>query len=117
MTSLQGGGVWVYLLDAVVEEGEAGVLVADEGALLDEADEDLRLGQLGVELLVGAVAALQEPWRNVLQLGHDRSGWFIHTPRPLHAMQGVTASWSGATSVSRLSGTPEHSARRSRGSN
>ena len=60
----EGWGVWVYLLDAVVEEGEAGILVADEGALLDEADEDLRLGQLAVELLVGAVAALQEPWRN-----------------------------------------------------
>lgn len=41
-----GGDGGVYLFDAVVKEGEAGVLVADEGALLDEADEDLRLGEL-----------------------------------------------------------------------
>lgn len=51
-----------HLLDAVVEEGKACVLVADERALLDEADEDLSLGQLGVELLVGALPAPQKPW-------------------------------------------------------
>lgn len=59
-----GGGGHTHLLHAVVEEGQPRVLVADEGALLDEADEDLRLGELGVELLVGSVSALQEPWRN-----------------------------------------------------
>lgn len=49
-----------HLLHAVVEEGQAGVLVADEGALLDEADEDLSLGELGVELLVRSVSAFQK---------------------------------------------------------
>lgn len=34
------------LLHTVVEEGQAGVLVADEGALLDKPDEDLGLGEL-----------------------------------------------------------------------
>lgn len=52
-----------YLLHTVVKKGQARVLVADEGALLDEADEDLRLGELGVELLVGAVSAFQKPCR------------------------------------------------------
>ena len=52
-----------HLLDAVVEKGQAGVLVADERALLDEADEDLRLGELGVELLVGPVSAFEKAYR------------------------------------------------------
>lgn len=52
-----------HLLHAVVKKGEAGVLVADEGALLDEADEDLRLGELGVELLVGAVSTFEKSCR------------------------------------------------------
>lgn len=47
-----------HLLDAVVKEGQTGVLVANEGALLNETDEDLGLSQLAVELLVGAVPAL-----------------------------------------------------------
>lgn len=50
-----------YFVNAVVKKGQAGVLVADEGALLDEANEHLGFGQHCVELLVGAVAALQEP--------------------------------------------------------
>lgn len=49
-----------HLLHAVIEKGQTGVLVADEGALLNETDEDLRLGELGVELLVGAVSAFQK---------------------------------------------------------
>lgn len=47
-----------YFVHAVVEEGQAGILVADKGALLDEADEHLGFGHQCVELLVGAVAAL-----------------------------------------------------------
>lgn len=47
-----------YLLHAVVEERQAGVFVTDKGALLDETDEDLCLGELWVELLVSAVSAL-----------------------------------------------------------
>lgn len=35
-----------YLLHAVVEERQAGVFVTDKGALLDETDEDLCLGEL-----------------------------------------------------------------------
>lgn len=50
-----------HLLDAVVEKGQAGVLVTDEGALLDEADEYLGLGELRVELLVGAVSTFEKP--------------------------------------------------------
>lgn len=34
------------LLHTVVKEGQAGVLVADEGALLDKSDKDLGLGEL-----------------------------------------------------------------------
>lgn len=49
-----------HLLDAVVKKRQAGVLVADKGALLDEADEYLGLGELGVELLVGSVSAFEK---------------------------------------------------------
>lgn len=52
-----------HLFDAIVKKGQACVLVADEGALLDEADEYLGLGELGVELLVGTVSAFEEPCR------------------------------------------------------
>lgn len=52
-----------HLLNAIVKEGKAGVFVADEGALLNEADEYLGLGELGVELLVGAVSAFEKPCR------------------------------------------------------
>lgn len=52
-----------HLLHAVVKEGQAGVLVTDKGALLNEADEYLGLGKLGVELLVGSVSAFEEPLR------------------------------------------------------
>lgn len=41
-----------YFVHAVVEEGQAGVLVADEGALLNKADEHLGFGHQRVELLV-----------------------------------------------------------------
>ena len=46
-----------HLLDAVVKKGQTRVLVTDKSALLDEADEDLGLGELGVEFLVGTVSA------------------------------------------------------------
>lgn len=52
-----------HLLDAVVKKGQAGVLVTDKGALLDEADEYLGLGELGVELLVGTVSAFEKTCR------------------------------------------------------
>lgn len=56
---------WVgnHLLHAVVKKGQASVLVADKRALLNEADEYLGLGELGVELLVGAVSAFEETCR------------------------------------------------------
>lgn len=41
-----------YFVHTVVEESQAGVFVADEGALLDKADEHLSFGHQGVELLV-----------------------------------------------------------------
>lgn len=51
------------LLDALVEELEAGVAVADEGALLDELGEHLRARELRVELLLSAIARLEEAWK------------------------------------------------------
>lgn len=56
---------WVrnHLLNAVVKKGQTSVLVADKGAFLDEADEYLGFGELGVELLVSAVSAFQKPCR------------------------------------------------------
>ena len=50
-----------YFVHTVIKEGQAGVFVADEGTFLNEADEHLRFGHQRVELLVRAVAALQEP--------------------------------------------------------
>ena len=52
-----------HLLHAIVKKRQAGVLVADEGALLDEADEYLGLGELGVELLMGTVSAFEKTCR------------------------------------------------------
>lgn len=49
-----------HLVHAVVEKRQAGVLVADEGALLDEADEYLGLGELGEELLMSPVPTFQK---------------------------------------------------------
>lgn len=43
------------LLHALVEELQAGVTVADERALLDKLREHLRLGELGVKLLLRAI--------------------------------------------------------------
>lgn len=51
------------LLDALVEELEAGVPVADEGTLLDELSEHLSPRQLTVELLLRSVPRLQETCR------------------------------------------------------
>lgn len=50
-----------HFLYAVVKEGQASVLVADKGALFDKANENLRLRQLGVKLLVSTISTLQEP--------------------------------------------------------
>lgn len=50
-----------HLLGALVKEGKAGVLVRHKGALLNEAEEHLRLHHLSVELGVSLVSALQEP--------------------------------------------------------
>lgn len=52
-----------HLLNAVVKKGQASVLVTDKGALFNEADEYLGLGELGVELLVCAVSAFKKPCR------------------------------------------------------
>ena len=49
-----------HLVHTLVEEGQAGVLIADKGALLDEADEQLGLGHQGVELVMRSVTALEE---------------------------------------------------------
>lgn len=57
-----GGRDPEHLLDALVEELQAGVTVADEGALLDELGEHLGPGQLAVELLLRPLAGLEEAW-------------------------------------------------------
>lgn len=64
-----GGRDLSHLLDALVEELQAGVAVADERALLDELSEHLRSGQLHVELLLRPLTRLQEPWRVRVRLG------------------------------------------------
>lgn len=61
-----------HLLHAIVKKGQTGVLVADEGALLDEADENLGLGELGVKLLVGSVSAFEKPCRKERR---GEAGW------------------------------------------
>ena len=47
-----------YLLDAFIKERQAGILVGDEGALLDESAEALRLHYLAEELAVVLVSTL-----------------------------------------------------------
>lgn len=49
-----------YFSNAVIKESQTGVFVADKSAFLDEADEDLSLGELRVELLMSTISALQE---------------------------------------------------------
>lgn len=49
-----------HFFNAVVEEGQTGVFVADKCTFFDEADKNLSLGELRVELLVSAVSTLQE---------------------------------------------------------
>lgn len=51
-----------YFVHTVVKEGQTGVFVADKGAFFNKADEHLGFGHQWVELLVWAVATLQEPW-------------------------------------------------------
>ena len=51
-----------HLINALVKESQAGVLITDEGALLYETAEHLSLDHEGVEPLVGAVSALQETY-------------------------------------------------------
>lgn len=51
-----------HLIDALIEKSQARVFIADEGALLYETAEHLRLDHEGVEPLVGAVSALQETY-------------------------------------------------------
>lgn len=69
-----------HLVHTLVKERQAGVLIADERTLLDEAAEHLSLDHERVEALVGAVAALQEAYvgvkRRLLALGAGRwEGW------------------------------------------
>ena len=47
-----------HLVNALIKENQAGILVTDKGALLYEADEHLSLHHERVELLMGAVSAL-----------------------------------------------------------
>lgn len=49
-----------HLINTLIEEGQAGVFVADKRALLYEAAEHLSLDHERVKPLMGAVPALQE---------------------------------------------------------
>lgn len=49
---------YFHLFNAVIKEGQASVLITDKGALFDEANKNLSLGQLRVKLLMGTVPAL-----------------------------------------------------------
>lgn len=53
-----------YFVNTIIKERQAGIFIADEGALLDKADEHLGFGHQRVKLLVWAIAALQEPWKH-----------------------------------------------------
>lgn len=41
-----------YLINTVIKECQAGILITDKRALFDESDEHLCLGHEGIELLV-----------------------------------------------------------------
>lgn len=60
-----------HLLNTLVEEGQAGIFIADKRALLYEAAEHLSLDHERVKPLMGAVAALQEAY---LQSQNDKQG-------------------------------------------
>lgn len=49
-----------HLINTLIEEGQAGVFIADKRALLYEAAEHLSLDHERVKPLMGAVTALQE---------------------------------------------------------
>lgn len=49
-----------YFSNAVIKESQASVFVTDKSTFLDEADEDLSLGELRVELLMSTISTLQE---------------------------------------------------------
>lgn len=49
-----------HLINTLIEEGQAGVFIANKRALLYEADEHLSLDHERVKPLMGAIAALQE---------------------------------------------------------
>lgn len=47
-----------YFSNAVIKESQAGVFVANKSTFLNEADEDLSLGELRVELLMRTISTL-----------------------------------------------------------
>lgn len=61
-----------HLVNTLIKESQAGILIADERALLDEAAEHLSLDHQRVEPLVGAVAALQEACGEMVNISF---GW------------------------------------------
>lgn len=63
-----------HLVNTLIKESQAGVLIADERALLDEAAEHLSLDHEGVEPLVGAVAALQEAYGEMVNISFGLLG-------------------------------------------
>lgn len=52
-----------HLINTLIKESQAGVFIADKGALLDETDEHLSLRHQGVEPLMGTVSTFQEPYQ------------------------------------------------------
>lgn len=60
-----------HLINTLIEEGKAGIFIADKRALLYEAAEHLSLDHERVKPLMGAVPALQEAY---LQSQKDKQG-------------------------------------------
>lgn len=49
-----------YLVNTVIKESKACILIADKRALFDETNEHLSLGHEGVKLLMGSITTLQK---------------------------------------------------------
>jgi len=52
-----------YLVNTVIKESKACILIADKRALFDETNEHLSLGHEGVKLLVWSITTLQKAWK------------------------------------------------------
>lgn len=67
-----------HLINTLIKESQARVLVTDKGALLYETAEHLSLGHEGVKPLMGAVSALQEAYETErITKSHTHDKWAL----------------------------------------